>query len=228
MKDHINKTLNWEHLVSVVGGVFLSLGVVFFFFQNSSVLSALAPEFVSIGITILIVERIVERQQENEKNRERVRELIRNMGSKSNDFAITAVRALRTEGWLLDGSLEGKDFGWAELHKADLSRAEMTGANFTKAKLSKTNLAGAVLKDANLTGAELEGANIALTDFEGSSMNVEQLKSAILLIGTIMPNGTKLKDLGEKITGVDWERESYPEGPTFEDWLITQEGENGV
>lgn len=219
LSDWKDKLFDWRHLGFAVAISSSVIGVFLFLFcDDGSVGRDLAPEFVSIGITIFFVDLIVNR-------RERKRELIKDMGGRSAAFAVRATRLLRDEGWLEDGSLEDEDFGWAQLPLADLSRAKLTGANFKKADLSKTNLACAVFVDANLTGAKLDGANLNRANFENAIVEPEQLEKALYLNGAIMRDGTKLKDPGGEILGTDLCIEEPYDGPTFEEWLEEQESE---
>ena len=97
-------------------------------------------ELASIAITILVVDRLYKnRETEREKKR-----LILQMGSPDNAFAREAVRALRSHGWLFDGSIS----------KANLERANLQGADLHEADL----------KDANLHLADLQGADLTRTN----------------------------------------------------------------
>lgn len=91
-------------------------------------------------------------------------DLILQMGSPTNSFAIEAVRALRAQGWLQDGTLEGASPSGANLQYADLSDAclkgvDLSGANLQDTNLTSANLEGATMNASKLTGSELCGAN---------------------------------------------------------------------
>ena len=115
------------------------------------------PGFVIDGLLLLVVNRIIRR---NERNG-----VLAQIGSLSNEFALDATRRARTEGWLSDGSLQGKDLKKAKLYGADLSGADLRGADLRFADLrdaclSHANLCGAILTGANLTDADLRWANL--------------------------------------------------------------------
>ena len=86
-----------------------------------------STELASIAITILVVDALYEhRETEREKKR-----LILQMGSPDNAFAREAVRALRSSGWLRDGSLKG-----AYLFGANLQGAYLGFVNLQDASLA--------------------------------------------------------------------------------------------
>ncbi|MCA9968297.1 MAG: hypothetical protein KC423_28825, partial [Anaerolineales bacterium] len=66
-------------------------------------------------------------------------------------------------------------------------------------------------------------ANLACANLERALVTSQQLDLAWCLTGAVMPDGTKLRDSGEEITGVDWDREINLTGPTFEEWAALQE-----
>ncbi len=133
--NHLTRLRNWlaSHLVESfgMGLAVLSIIVVFGgYFSTRSWSNSVAsiPDFVqemfsnfgtellSIAITILVVDYLNRRRQkvELDKQREEIErqqekqmkdQLIRDMGGQSNDFALRAVRDLRSYGWLKDGSL---------------------------------------------------------------------------------------------------------------------------
>jgi uncharacterized protein YjbI with pentapeptide repeats len=73
-----------------------------------------------------------------------------------------------------------RDFSWANLCQANLSRANLKGANLDRADLS-----GANLREANLGMADLAWANLS-----GANVTSEQLGKAASLRGAAMPDGT--------------------------------------
>lgn len=212
------KDLNWRNIWNteyLIGLLFFVFGIIFYFIDFTN---QLAPELIGLGIGLTLVEFVVKRREENEIRTE----LISNLGSKSNHFTTTAARSLRRREWLFEGWLEGQDFGYADLRNVDLSRAKLSRAKFIEALLVGSNLAGAELKRAIFDGARLEGANLALANLQGAEILDDQLKSAVSLEGAVMPDGIKLKDRGGTIEGIDWFREPYLEGPTFEEWILNR------
>lgn len=93
-----------------------------------------STELASIAITMLFVDALYQhRETEREKRR-----LILQMGSPDNAFAQEAVRALRSRGWLGDGSLKianlwGANLQGAILIGANLQRADLQGAEYNYA-----------------------------------------------------------------------------------------------
>jgi len=113
-----------------------------------------STELASIAITILFVDALYQhRETEREKRR-----LILQMGSPDNAFAVEAVRALRSRGWLYNGSLKGVNLINANLQRATLNDANLQGADLEGANLQQAILHGAKLQEANLSAASLQKA----------------------------------------------------------------------
>ena len=130
-----------------------------------------STELASIAITILFVDMLYQhRETEREKRR-----LILQMGSPDNAFAREAVRALRSHGWLHDGSLKRASLGGANLQSADLGDANLQEANLVNA-----NLQGAFLADANLQEAFLGGANLQEAELRRANLQEASLFGANL------------------------------------------------
>jgi hypothetical protein len=129
-------------------------------------------------------------------------DLILQMGSPTNSFAIEAVRALRAQGWLQDGTLEGASLSGADLQYADLSDAclkgvDLSGANLQDTNLTSANLEGATMKASKLTrselcGANLKNANLAEADLKDArGLTDKQLAEVSSLLGAIMVSGKR-------------------------------------
>ena len=141
----------------------------------------------------------------------------------------------------------------ADLIKADLSKAALQGANLSECELTDADLTDATLQSADLSGADLQGAALnyaALQDADLSPATVpghpdvkiptdltdanltdanltdadlseakgwtkEQLSAARSLKGATMPDGQILRS------------DSNPDGPTFEEWLKSNDREGG-
>ena len=136
-------------------------------------------------------------QNEHEK-----RTLILQMGSPTNSFAIEAVRKLRANGGLQDGTLEGANLSGANLQNADLSDADLKGVDLSKANLQDVVFTKANLEDANLNKANLNGGkfseanlkNVNLADAnlqEAQDLTDKQLAKANILLGATMPSGRR-------------------------------------
>ncbi len=145
----------------LTGAILLSLGLVIDTRTAHEFVQTLAdewtPGFVIDGLLLLVVNRIIRRN-------ERVGVLAQ-VGSLSNEFALDAIRRARAEGWLVDGSLRGRDFSRARLADADLS-----GADLRHVSLRFANLQGACLTHADLRGVDLTGANLINCDLRWSNL----------------------------------------------------------
>lgn len=190
----IHKEYKWFYpftagiVILVIG---FMLGAVWFKGTDDGLgyLTNLYTEVISIGVTLVILDRINEYRETQRLKRR----LIREAGGQSNETAKSAVDWLRHEGWLTgkDGLLKGADLDNANLEGADLREANLKGAilsfaNLKGANLSFANLEGAELQQANLEDAELsqanlEGAYLMPANLEGAGLFRANLKGAKLL-----------------------------------------------
>jgi len=153
----------------------------------------IATELASIFVTVVVIGLLFERRQEGRLKEQ----LIRDMGGQVNHFSLRAVRELRENGWLIDGSLEDAYLGEANLKDANLMQANLRGAllwraNLEGADLSRTNLNGTDsastnLKGANFWRASLVDANFSTANFEGALLWEANLEGVNLC-------GANLKD----------------------------------
>jgi len=164
------------------------------------------PEGIGIFVTVVVIDSYAKKRAvEQEKRR-----LILQMGSPDNAFAVEAVRILRSEGWLADGSLNE-----AWLYKANLNGVELDEANLDMAVLSSANLHGAGLQYASLKEADLSDANLQKVDFSGANLRGAALYGSNLLdvaweniFGTppaTLPDGSKW------VEGRDMREFTYPD-----------------
>jgi hypothetical protein len=96
-------------------------------------------------------------------------------------------------------NLTNADLKWVNLRNANLNSANLAnsmliGANLFKARLSRANLGGAYLIDADLQEADLTEATLTNAclwgaNLRGARVTEHQLRKAIMLHGTIMPDG---------------------------------------
>lgn len=200
--EHSRRPVEIAAIVALVLSVLIALGgsvrtgafperLIEDFYANA------AAELASVAITVLIIDRLNHwRLQKYEKER-----IIRQMASRSNDFALDAVRSAHDHGWLYDGSLfgaqlnyanlRGAPFGDARLRSAHMFGANLEGAELWKAYLERAFLEGANLgnaiislanlKDSVLLGANLENADLWLAHLEGASLRGANLEGAYLL-----------------------------------------------
>jgi hypothetical protein len=160
----------------------------------------ISPEFIGIGVTVLVIDFANEKRAEE---REKI-ELVFQMGSPVNIFARDAVRVLRARGWHEDGTLREADLREADLKEANLHGADLRGALLCRAELSNVDLQNADLRNAdlrladlryadllgsNLLGANLRDADLRNADLTRAKVTNDQLRQADSLLGTTMPDG---------------------------------------
>jgi uncharacterized protein YjbI with pentapeptide repeats len=169
-------------------------------FDADSILPNVYTEVLSIGVTVLILNKLAERREENALKRR----LIMNAGSLSNEIAKDAVHQIRRRDWLSgkDGILK-RAYLWeanlerANLNGANLENTRLFGANLESANLSITNLQDAILRRANLQNADLASANLENTDLFGAILQGAKLERANLQSAKLL--GADLK--GSKLEG---------------------------
>lgn len=138
----------------------------------------LFTEGISIGITVLILDRLNEFRAEQQLKRR----LIREAGSQSNETAKAAIDWMWHEGWLdgdesllIGSNLSRANLSDAILRHANLSQARMPNGNMVRANLDGANLAGADMNHGKFTQATLrstclKGANLQYADMNQTTM----------------------------------------------------------
>lgn len=121
----------------------------------------IAPELAGIVIGVVTIDYLNERRQGEQLKKQ----LILQMSSKHNDVTDTAVRILRANGWLSDGTLEDSFIVDANLQGSDLSstnlgRVIFVNSNLEAVGLKKANLSGAYVINTNLRKAYFKEANL--------------------------------------------------------------------
>jgi|GEM_PF-599320 len=130
------------------------------------------PGLVTDGLLLLVVNHILRRHER--------RRVVSQVGSLSNEFALDAVRRVRQEGWLADGTMVGADMERARLADADLSGGRLAGVNLTAADLKGASLHHVDLRGANLTAANLRRADLRWSDLTGARLRWADLRDALL------------------------------------------------
>lgn len=137
----------------------------------------LYTEFISIGITVGLLNFLAEQREKRRRKRDKIERLRREVRSDINSTARSAVNEAREEGWLTNSDKEPifkhvaltnidyeegsvTDLTKANLNNANLEGSYLAGGNLYRAKLQNANLQGANLEDANLTEANLNFANL--------------------------------------------------------------------
>jgi len=188
--------------------------------------------FLNLGTEImgavpiyLILDRLIgnwDRREAAAKALEaRKKDLIAQMGSKVHDVAIEAVKDLRKEGWLTDGSLRGAFLWYAELQGAPLRDADLQGVRLRFANLQGAILEIGKLQGADLTLADLEGANLFAAKLQGASLRGATLLNADLQHATFDEN-TRLPDATNWTPDTDMARFTDPQHPAF--WRSDEPG----
>jgi hypothetical protein len=169
-----------------------------------------STEFISIAITVLIIDLLVTHHETlAEKNR-----LILEMGSPDNGIALRAIKIIEMEKkyrpLFTDGSLNYKSFWRANLDGAELLSANLQGSNFHFARMIGVHLEGANLTNvafwrtnlegAFLQGADLSDATIVFANLKNAKVTRQQLKACRALQGTILPDG-KMYDGSFQLAG---------------------------
>ena len=171
---------------------------------------------ISIGFTVVFVDRFYANREEMRQTEELTRRLVRDAGSRSNDKAIAAIEELREKKWLegdkglLKGAyLPGAYLQNADLYKANLQEAVLQNArlqecqmwkadlveanlrfvNLQGARLWEANLQCAKLWKANLTDAKLWKTNLQRADLLGAYLQGATLKEAKFNGATTLPDG---------------------------------------
>ncbi len=142
---------------------------------------------VSIGFTVLVVDRLYERRDAEQLKKR----LVREAGSRLRGIAIPAVEWLRAEGWLTgdDGLLKAADLWEANLEGAVLWKANLQQAVLHRAKLQRSNLNETTLRGAELNGARLEGSMLWMADLQGAYIVDANVEGATFHSATL-PDGT--------------------------------------
>jgi len=202
----------------------------------------IGTEFASIAITILFIDTI----SRGIATKERKRDLILQMSSTEPSIAREAVRILRIEGWISDGTLRnarlehaaliGSNLESANLQKVDLDHATLDEANLFSANLRGSSLVKTKFRKADLPLADLSGANLLKADLENAIVDGAILDGANLeranLVGvplsrakldehTILPDGTRYTDFSElkkftDPTHPEFWRSTDPDSPAYQ------------
>lgn len=178
----------------------------------------LYTELISIGITVIILDRINQWRDD----RRLKHNLLEDLKSSSVAPAVNALERLRREGWLDGNSLIDKDLkranwegayiGGLNFENADMrdinlknttafdgqqhqpiifKKAYLWGANLQKARLCEANLQQAKLWGANLQQADLEGANLQQADLGGANLTDINWDANQAEYSFILPDGTE-------------------------------------
>jgi hypothetical protein len=195
----------------VIGGYDLTFGTFEPITFIREVYSNFGIELIGVGLTVLVIDSLNRRRAEQQLKEA----LISQMGSRSSDLALDAVRRLQQKCWLRDGSLQG-----AALFAARLQEADLFGANLQGAVLSKANLQGAMLGEANLQKADLrwsnlQDANLRYANLQGADLTEAHLQRADLRYMNLQ---------GADLTGVNLQGSSKLHKAQFDEMTTLPDG----
>ncbi len=168
----------YRYFYEILGGVVLvSLGILIgltvFNDERISYFINIFTTGLGFLFSVFVFDVIVRRRGEQSYKKA----LILQMGSPSNDFATEAVRILRNQNWLFDGSLENANLERSDLRGAHLEDAMLRGVNLNTANLQKTTLYASDLRGAWLIGAHLEGAVLHSAKLQEARLGAANLVS---------------------------------------------------
>ncbi len=173
--------------IKIIGYVFLITGFLLVFLHKypkdkpfnvliNNLYANFSAEFISIAITILLINYLYElKETKNLKSR-----LIRELGSEEKGLSSRALKELRENGWLQDGTLKNVDLQNANLSNLDLSDANLEGVNLKDANLNGAKLIRVNLNKANLTQAKLVRSNLENCKLNETIMHRVNLSEGIL------------------------------------------------
>jgi len=198
-----------------LGIIFLLIGILVGFhlvdiqFLEGDYPIGLYSEFISIIITIVVLDQI----NEYRATRERKLELFDQAKSRSNDMAVDALEKIQRLGWwdellehyrnaeeqridlsqvqwagavnLNESDLQGADLSGANLQEAGLDGANLQEANLEVANLQEAKLLGANLQEANLGGANLQDATLVGANLQEASLRRANLQGADLYVANL-------------------------------------------
>jgi len=102
------------------------------------------------------------------------------LGSRSNEVALDAARAVVARDWHRDGSLTGAAFDYANLRGLVMARARLAGVSFMYASLEGADLVFADLANSRLGSADMRGANLSFCNLENAALGQADLGGASL------------------------------------------------
>lgn len=163
-------------IVVLIGGYFIEHGITLEYILPD-LYANFGAEFISISITVLVIDYLSMRREE----KERVRQLIRDLGSQYSFITHRAIGELRSnpetgKPWLSDGTLH-----YANLIGANLENAMLDSSSLCFVKLTGANLKFAFLTDSNLEGADLRFADLEDTNFENANLTNANFSNANLI-----------------------------------------------
>lgn len=193
--------------VKVIGLLFLIAGIGLAFFHLhpakarfhdfiNAFYANFSAEFISIAVTILLIDYLYEvKELKNLKKR-----LVRELGNEQKGISSRALQELRENGWLSDGSLANADF-----RNANLSGLDFTGADLRNVNLTSADLDRAIFKDANLSNADLSNAKLRAVNMENCNLNNAKLHRANMyeaILNKVKTTGTDFMNVNLELAEI--------------------------
>jgi hypothetical protein len=228
--------------MGLVGGLLLGLILFSTPSDRTSYYVNVYTGVLSTLVTIGVIDRL-----NNRRTRQQLKaQLIREMSSSDNGIARRAVRELRENGAVQDGSLKSAFLAFANLNQANLmwanlASAQLDGAQLQQAWLDNAHLYKASLQQANLDGAVLDCTNLPFANLKGTILHRAHLNNAELVFAdftdaqfdseTLLPDGTYWNHATDMARFTDpehsyfWRSES-PESPAYRNRYSGEPGSN--
>ncbi len=176
---------------------FVQLGITHFRFEPrgyyTNVYTELFGVFFSVFVSVIFIGGWTEW-----RSRRRLKDqLLREVGSRSNDIALSAADQLHHRRWVIGEKslLKGESLVEANLKWAQLPGANLENVNFQSAILDDATLIRANLQGAILRGAYLRRARLARAKLQGAFMDFTILHGAFLERAELQGNNLLLSKL---------------------------------
>lgn len=101
-----------------------------------SYMQNLSTELLGAIFTFILFEIFIGRRHDSKNQKQR---LLVEMRNQNNGIATNAVRQMRSNGWLMDGSLKDCNLRNANLKYANFAEADLRGVNFYNANIEHVN-----------------------------------------------------------------------------------------
>lgn len=138
----------------------------------------LAGAIVTAMLLTIVFDTLQTRETEQQLADNQLQSLILQMGSIDNTTSIEAIRQLRAEGWLSDGSLQNQSFENADLTGAPLAASDLRGARFSRANLHDADLSNALLNNTQFDNCDLSGVTFDNADLSNANLSNSDLRDA--------------------------------------------------
>ena len=185
--------VDWKDAYRILGGVVLvGIGVVigaswFANPQADGYTTNLYTEFISIGVTVFILDFLNRRRDDRRRVEDLKAQLLRQVRSPENSVAKHAIHEMRERGWLggKDGLLRKSDLKFANLAKVDFWRTNFEGADLMGAILDGARLTNSNMKKASFVYSSLVSADLGYSNLEDANLLGSNLTNANLILANL-------------------------------------------